>query len=94
LAAAALIEQYDAIFIGVEETSMRGTTVAARPAMHEQYGVSVRVSALLDVDPMTAADVEPVTMIGLERGIQAVARVLPLVAYHGDANLTEVRTVT
>ena len=69
-AAAALVEQHDAVARRVVIAAHGGVAAAAGPAVHDQRRLAVGVAALLEVDLVPAADLEPLLAIGLDRRIE------------------------
>ena len=92
LAATALIEQDDAIEIGVEESAMRGTRLAARAPMDKNYREAMGISAFLEIDSMTASDIEKVAVKRFKRGIKRFAGGLAIVYNHAGINLDAIRS--
>ena len=70
-AAAALVEQHDAVARGVVVAPHGGVAAAARPAVHDQHRLAAGVAALLEVDLVASADLQPLLAIGLDRWIEA-----------------------
>src|SRR5262245_14799646 len=70
-AAAALVEQDDAIARGIVIAPHGGIAAAARPPVHDQHRPAVGVAALLVIDFVAPADLQPVLAIGLDRWIEA-----------------------
>ena len=69
-AAAALVEQHDAVARGIVIAAHGGVAAAAGAAVHDQHRLAVGVAAFLEVDLVPAADLEPLLAIGLDRGIE------------------------
>src|SRR6185295_15272190 len=68
--AAALIEENDAKAIGIVETAHRRVAAAAGTAMNDQHRLTIGIAALLDVEIMMIADVQPMLAIGRERRVE------------------------
>ena len=58
-AAAALIEQHDAVARGIVIAAHRRVRAAARPAVQEHRRLAVRIAAFLEIDLVAAGDLEP-----------------------------------
>src|SRR5690606_30139660 len=69
-AAAALIEQHDAIGIRVEEAPRAGVAAGARPAVNEQGRLSFRIAALLEVDLVLVRDTQHAAVVRLDFGVE------------------------
>ena len=69
-AAAALVEQHDAVARRVVVAAHGGVAAAAGPAVHDQRRLAVGVAAFLEVDLVPPADLEPLLAIGLDRRIE------------------------
>ena len=69
-AAAALVEQDDAVARRVVIAAHGGVAAAARPAVHDQRRPAAGVAALLEVDLVAPADLQPLLAIGLDRRIE------------------------
>src|SRR5688572_10857680 len=54
-----LVEQEQPIAVGVEELPMNGAASAARSAMEEDGGLSLRISAEFPIDRMAVSDLDP-----------------------------------
>src|SRR3569623_2066749 len=63
---AALIEQHDAIDVGIEETAMIGFAAGTGAAVHEHHRQAFGVAALLDVESMDLVDLEAVRGVRLD----------------------------
>ena len=68
--AAALIEQDDAVGVGIEELAVERGAAAAGPAVQEHGGLAVGVAADLPEDAVAVADVEETVLGRLDRGIE------------------------
>jgi len=73
LAAAALIEEHDAVCGGIEEAALLRLGAAARAAVHEDHGLAVRVARLLEVDLVQIGDLERPGAVRLDLGIEGAA---------------------
>ena len=73
LAAAALVEQDDAIGRRIMCLAQEGRDAAARPAMQHHGGLALRVSAFLEMEFMEWRDTQPAAVEGWEVGIECVA---------------------
>jgi hypothetical protein len=71
--AAALVEQHDAICVGIEETAGAIVAAGAGPAVHEQSGLAVGVAAFLVIDLVHAGHAQHAAVVRLDRGIQRAA---------------------
>ena len=60
LATTALIEQDDAEKCSIEKSAVGGTRLAARSAVHEKHRESFGISALLEINPMSPAHLQPI----------------------------------
>src|SRR5436189_167594 len=69
-AAAALVEQHDAVARRVVIAAHGGIAAAAGPAVHDQRRLAVGVAALLEVELVSPADLEPLLAIRLDRRIE------------------------
>ena len=69
-AAAALIEQHDAIGTRVVHLPEEGRYAAAGAAMQHHRGLSFRVAAFLEIDLMQSGDLEPAAVEWLQFGIE------------------------
>ena len=76
-AAAALIEQHDAVRVGVEEAPLLRARAAARPAVHEDDRLARRVARLLSVHRVTVAHVEEERLAGLDLRVELTHGVVP-----------------
>ena len=72
-AAAALVEQDDAVGVGIEEAAVDGTGGAAGAAVNEDHGRTVRVARFLDVDAVDAGVQSP-GLARLDRGVAGAPR--------------------
>ena len=63
LATTALIEKYDPIEIGIEESAMRGTRLTTGAAVDKKHRESVRIAAFLKINSMSTPDIEQITAI-------------------------------
>ena len=75
LAATALIEEHDAIALGVEEATLPGTRPAARSTVQEDGGLTVGVARLLEVERVLRRDLQESRPVRLNLGVEAPARV-------------------
>ena len=66
----ALIEENDPVPLGVEEAAVLFAAPGTGPAVHEQHRNALRGSALLHIEHVSSADVQPLTGVGADRGIQ------------------------
>ena len=73
--AAALVEQHDAVALGVEESPVPGRGARARSAVQEHDRLALGVAALLPVDAVAVADDEHAGLVRLDRGIEDVVEV-------------------
>src|SRR5688572_25664674 len=71
--AAALVEQHDAIGVGIEKTAGAIVAAGARAAVHEDRGFAVRIAALFVVDLVHVGYAEHAAVVRLDRGIQRAA---------------------
>ena len=78
LAAAALVEEDDAVGLGVEEAAVLGLGAAAGPAVEEDHGLAVRVAGLFEVELVDFRDAQAADPVGLDLGIEG-----PAVGFHG-----------
>jgi hypothetical protein len=69
-AGATLVDQDDAIFLRVEESTVLFAAPGARPAVHEQDGHALVDAAFLDVERVAVADIEAVAGVGTNGGIK------------------------
>ena len=77
-AGAALVDQDDAIFLGVEEAAVLFAAPGARPAVHEQDGHALVDATFLDVERVAIADIEAVAGVGTNGGIKLSHSPAPL----------------
>ncbi len=75
LAAAALVEQDDAIVAGVEEAAVLRVGAAAGAAVEEHDWFAGGVAGLLEVEVVLGVDGEASEVIGLDRRIEGAERV-------------------
>ena len=73
-AAAPLIQDDDAVGIGVEEATPLGTAATTRATMQENHRLALRVAALFDVELLTVTHVNHLGVIGLNRRIEIPVR--------------------
>ena len=73
-AGAALIEDDDAIMVGIEEPTMHRRRTGARAAMQEHHRHAFGIAALLPIEPMNRVDLQHTRQIGLDRRKYGVAR--------------------
>ena len=92
LAATTLIEQDDAIKIGIEESAMHGTRLTTRTAVNKNHRRSLRISAFLKINSMSAADIEQVATIRLDGRVKSFAGGLALVYNHAEVTLGAIRS--
>jgi hypothetical protein len=71
-AAAALIEQHDAIARGIKEAPLLGLRAAARSAVQEHDRLALGVAALLEVELVQRRDGQPPTTIGFDLRVQGL----------------------
>jgi hypothetical protein len=69
-AAAALVEEDDAVAIGIEQPAMVGLAATARTAVEKQYRLALGVAAGFPIEAMSIPDVEVTAIIGLDRWIE------------------------
>ena len=74
--APALVEQHDAVPLGVEEAAVPGGGSRARTAVEEHDRLAVGIAALLPVDAVAVADDELAGLVRLDRRIEDVVEVL------------------
>ena len=72
-AAAALVEQGDVVARGIELAAMIGAAAGAGAAMQHHRRLALRIAALLPVERVAVADVEPAGPVGLDRRIEGAA---------------------
>jgi hypothetical protein len=85
LAAAALVEQHDAVRGGVEEAPHPRIRAATGPAVQEHDRLAARVAALFVVQLVHFRDAEPAGVVRADRWIQAVVRQRPAALRGGRA---------
>ena len=73
LAAAALVEQHDAVACRVEEPSLARIGAAARATVQEHHRLAGRVAALFPIDLVQIGDAQPAAAVGFDRWIQVAA---------------------
>ncbi len=73
-AAAALIEEDDAIAFRIEEPAMGGFTAGTRPPVQEDGGGSAPVATLLHVERMDAVGNQPVGGVGPDGRVEITFR--------------------
>src|SRR5690606_13999853 len=74
LAAAALVEQNDAVARGVEEAALPRARAAARSTVEEHDGLSIRVPGLFEIDRVLGRDVEVPRPVRLDLRIEGAPR--------------------
>lgn len=72
-AATALIENDDAVTLGIEEPAVHGLSARPRPAVQKHHRRAPAVARLLPIEPVTAADGQHAGFIGLEMGKEVAA---------------------
>src|SRR5450830_91482 len=72
--APALVEQNDAVFLGIEQLPVRWPTAATGTAVQKHHRLASRIAAHLPVHLMTVADIEHAAIIGIDGGIQGAQR--------------------
>src|SRR5262245_942986 len=70
-AATALVEQDDAVARRVVVAAHGGIATATWAPMHDRHRFPAGVAALLEVNLVSAVDLEPLLMIGLDRWVEA-----------------------
>src|SRR5206468_5793303 len=73
LAAAALVEHQDLVFVGVELPAMVGARSATGAAVQEYDRLAVGVAAQLPIEEVAVADVEHAGFVGVDRRVQRAA---------------------
>ena len=73
LAAAALVEQHDAVARRIEEAAHLRVGPAARPAVQEHRRLAVRVAALLEVELVDVGDAQKARAVRFDRWIKSPA---------------------
>jgi hypothetical protein len=73
-AAAALIEQHNAVPLRIEEPAVPGRGTAAGPAVQEDDGLSVGISALLPIHAVAVTDQQHPALVRLDARIQDVVQ--------------------
>ena len=68
-ATAALIEQDHSVSLGIEKPTHRRATPAARPAMKDKRGDTVRIAALFDIDTVPITHIQHPLIEGINRRI-------------------------
>src|SRR5690606_17003332 len=71
--AAALVEEHDAVALGVEEATLLGVGASARPAVQEDDRLALRVARRLLVQAMSRAHVDDALRVRLDRRIGGAA---------------------
>ena len=74
LAAAALVEEHDAVARRVEETPHPRVGAAARAAVQEHHRFAARVAAFLPVDLVQRRDAQHAAAVRVDRGVEAAQR--------------------
>ena len=69
--APALVEQDDAVALGIEEATMVLRAAPARTAVNEDCRDAIRIPAGLPIDPLAVADVEQARGRRLGRRVEA-----------------------
>ena len=77
LAAAALVEQHDAVGVGVEEAPLPRGGAGTRPAVQHDDRLAGRVARLLSVHRVTVAHVEEERLAGLDLRVELTHGVMP-----------------
>jgi hypothetical protein len=87
-AAAALIQQDDAVVGRIEESSLVGVTAATGAAVQENYSLPGRIAALFVIYMVYFGSLEPSALVGLKFRIQIVNGVghQALLFFHIDYN--------
>jgi hypothetical protein len=62
---------------------MHGPRLTARTAVNKNHRKSARISAFLEINSMSAADIEQVATVRVDRRVQTVDGGLILVCDHG-----------
>src|SRR2546421_12174147 len=73
LAAAALVEEHDAVLFGIEEAPHPGVGAAARTAMQEHRGLALGIAAFLEIKLVQVRDFEITRAVGPDRRIQSTS---------------------
>ena len=87
-AAAALVEQHDAVARGIVIAAHHRVRAAAGSAMQQHGRLAGRVAAFLEIDLVQRGDLEPSRAVGNDLGVKAHATArLCLTLVHGEAIL-------
>ena len=81
-AAAALIEEHDSVGAGVEDSAVLGLGAAARTPVDEQRRFAVRVAGLLEIDLVTAGNLQHALVVGLDLRVEGAS---PLIGHGGGS---------
>src|SRR5215469_18676637 len=69
---AALVEEHDAIFLGIEKASHPGFRAAAGPTVQEYCGLPLRIAAFFEIDAMIPVHAKISGTVRFNGGIQRV----------------------
>src|SRR6202011_6112390 len=65
--AATLVEQHDAVHVGIEIAPRARSTARSRAAVKKKRGLAVRVPATLPIHPVSVAHIDRAAVVGVDR---------------------------